>query len=128
MPPDVLSRELGENVQSVRALESVHTMNHQEPNVQKQPSEDLTAERQWSNQTRERTIERAEEIQPVPFVGQKLIIQGTGFLLRLWKTRKTCTITSRRTLGSLPVCVKKRGTSSSAIPVKHHGTCVFLSI
>ena len=36
-------------------------MNHQEPNVQRQPSEDLTPERQLSNQTRERTVERADE-------------------------------------------------------------------
>ena len=36
-------------------------MNHQELDVQRQPSEDLTPERQSSNQTRERTIERAEE-------------------------------------------------------------------
>ena len=36
-------------------------MDHQERNVQRQPSEDLAPERQWSNQTRERTIERAEE-------------------------------------------------------------------
>ena len=61
MPPDVLSREMGENVQNVRALEPVHPMNHQEPNVQRQPSEDLTPERQLSNQTRERTVERADE-------------------------------------------------------------------
>ena len=59
MPPDVLSREMEENVQNVREFESVHPMNH--PNVQRQCSEDLTLERQWSNQTRERTIERAEE-------------------------------------------------------------------
>ena len=44
-----------ENVQNVRALESVHPMDHQERNVQRQPSEDLAPERQWSNQTRERT-------------------------------------------------------------------------
>ena len=61
MPPDVLSREMGENAQNVRALESVYPMDHQELNVQRQPSEELTLERQWSNQTRERTIERAEE-------------------------------------------------------------------
>ena len=59
MPPDVLSRGLGENVQNVRALESVHPMEYQERNVQRQPSEDSAPERQWSNQTRERTIERA---------------------------------------------------------------------
>ena len=40
MPPDVLSREMEENVQNVRALEPVHPMNHQEPCVQRQPSED----------------------------------------------------------------------------------------
>ena len=51
----------GENVQNVRALEPVHPMNDQEPNVQRQPSEDLTPERQLSNQTRERTVERADE-------------------------------------------------------------------
>ena len=42
-------------VQNVRALEPVHPKNHQEPNVQKQPSDDLTPERQLSNQARERT-------------------------------------------------------------------------
>ena len=34
MPPDVLSREMEENVQNVRALESDHPVNH--PNEQKQ--------------------------------------------------------------------------------------------
>ena len=38
MPPDVLSREMEENVQNVRALDSVHPVNH--PNVQKQLSDD----------------------------------------------------------------------------------------
>ena len=46
------------------ALESVHPMNHQEPNVQRQPSEDLTPERQWSNQTRERTLEEPPKRRP----------------------------------------------------------------
>ena len=46
-------------MQNVRALELVHPMNH--PNVQRQHSEDLTPERQLSNQTRERTFERADE-------------------------------------------------------------------
>ena len=138
MPPDVLSRELGENVQNVRALEPVHPMNHQEPNVQKQPS----AERQWSNQTRERTIQRAEEppIQrprlenPASSIRwSRVNDEGHWVLPRLWKMRKTCgpkrtlrcccgssksTITSGTTMGSLPVCVKKSGMSSSAVPVK----------
>ena len=61
MAPDVLSREMGENVQNVRALESVHPVNHQEPNVQRQLSEHSIPERQVSNQTRERTIESADE-------------------------------------------------------------------
>ena len=61
MPPDVLSREMGDNAQNVRALEPVHPMNHQEPNEQKQFPEDSIPERQSSNQTRERTVERADE-------------------------------------------------------------------
>ena len=61
MPPDVLSSEMGEHVQSARALEPVHPMNHQEPSVQKQSSEDFTPERRLSNQARERTVERADE-------------------------------------------------------------------
>ena len=133
MPPDVLSREMDENMQNVRALESVHPMNH--PNVQRQLSEDSTPERKLSNQTRERTIARADEPptqldNPVPFVGQELMmIQGSGSLPRMWKMRKTCgpkrilrcdgssksTITSGRTMGNLPVCGKKSGMSSSAI-------------
>ena len=36
-------------------------MNHPEPNVQKQPSKDLTRERQWCKQARERAVERADE-------------------------------------------------------------------
>ena len=48
-----------ENVQNVRALESVHPVNH--PNEQKQFPDDSTPERQLSNQTRKRTIERADE-------------------------------------------------------------------
>ena len=40
MPPGVLSREKGEIVQNVRALELVHPMNHQKPNAQRQPHED----------------------------------------------------------------------------------------
>ena len=105
MPPDVLSREMRENVQNVRALEPVHPVNHQEPNLQRQPSKDLTPE---------------------------LMIWGTGCLPRLRKMRKTCgprqilkccgssksTITSGRTMGNPPVCVKKSGVSSSAINVK----------
>ena len=59
MPPDVLSREMEENVQNVRVPESVHPVNL--PNTQKQLSDDPTRERQSSNQTRERTIERADE-------------------------------------------------------------------
>ena len=58
MPPDVLSREM-EEAQKVRAIESAHPVNH--PIVQKQLPDDSNPERQWSNQTRERTIERAEE-------------------------------------------------------------------
>ena len=71
-------------------------------------------------------------IQPVPLVGQELMIQDTGFPPQLWKMRKTCgpegilrcygssksTITSGRTMGSLLVCAKKSGMSFSAIPVK----------
>ena len=53
MPPDVLSRELGENVQNVRPLESVHPVNHS--NEQKQFPEDSILERQSSNQTNKRT-------------------------------------------------------------------------
>ena len=60
-PPGVLSREMGEDVQNVRALEPVHPMNHQEPNVQWQFPEDSIPERQSSNQARERTVERADE-------------------------------------------------------------------
>ena len=59
LPLDILSREMEENVQNGRALESVHPMNH--PKVPRQLSEDLTRERQSSHQTRERTIERADE-------------------------------------------------------------------
>ena len=59
MAPDVVQREMEEHVQNVRALESVHPVNH--PNVQKQLSDYPTLERQSSNQTRERTIERADE-------------------------------------------------------------------
>ena len=40
MPPDVLSREMEENVQNVPALDSVHPVNH--PNTQKQLSDDPT--------------------------------------------------------------------------------------
>ena len=39
MPPDVVSHEMGEHVQSVRVLELVHPMNRQEPSVLKQPPE-----------------------------------------------------------------------------------------
>ena len=46
-------------MQNVRALKSLHPVNH--PNEQKQFPDDSTAERQSSNQTRERTFERAEE-------------------------------------------------------------------
>ena len=46
---------------NVRALESVHQMDHRERNVQRRPSEDLAPERQWSNQTRERAVELADE-------------------------------------------------------------------
>ena len=59
MPPDVLSREMEENVQNVRELDSDHPVNH--PNEQKQFPDDSTPERQSSNQTRERTFERADE-------------------------------------------------------------------
>ena len=40
VPPDVLSREMGVNVQNVRALEPVRPVNHQEPNVQRHPAEE----------------------------------------------------------------------------------------
>ena len=93
MPPDALSREIQENVQNVRALESVHPANH--PNVQRQLSDELTPERQLSNQTRECTIERADEpptqrprlenpASSIRFV-QELMIQDIGFPPRLWK-------------------------------------------
>ena len=59
MPPDVLSREMEENVQNVRELDSDHPVNH--PNEQKQFPDDSTPERQSSNQTRERTFERLDE-------------------------------------------------------------------
>ena len=42
MPPDVLSREMEENVQNVRAFESDHPVNH--PNEQKQFPDDSTLE------------------------------------------------------------------------------------
>ena len=45
----------------VRERSSLHPMNHQEPSVQKQSSEDFIPERQLSNQARERTVERADE-------------------------------------------------------------------
>ena len=51
----------GKMCKNVRAPEPVHPVNHQEPNLQRQPSEDLTPERQLSNQTRECTVERADE-------------------------------------------------------------------
>ena len=61
-------------------------------------------------------------IQPVPFGGQELMNRGIGFLPRLRKMRKTwglrrtlkgcgstkSTITSGRTIGSPPVCVKMK--------------------
>ena len=70
--------------------------------------------------------------QPVPFVGQELMIQDNGFPPQLWKMKKKCglrqtlrcygssklTITFGRTIGNLPVCAKKSGMSSSATPVK----------
>ena len=59
MPPDVLSREMEENGQNVRELDSDHPVNH--PNEQKQFPDDSTPERQSSNQTRERTFERSDE-------------------------------------------------------------------
>ena len=59
MPPDVLSREMEENVQNVRVLDSDHPVNHL--NEQKQLPDDSTPERQSSNQTRERTFERSDE-------------------------------------------------------------------
>ena len=59
MPPDVLSREVEENVQNVRELKSVHPVNH--PNKQNQFPDDPTFEKQSSNQMRERTCERADE-------------------------------------------------------------------
>ena len=145
MPPDVLSREM---VQYVRALESVHAVNH--PNVQKQLPDDLTlrdsrAIRQESEQlnvqmSHQHTV-LGWRIQPVPLVGQELMIQDTGFPPQLWKMRKTCglegilrcygssksTITSGRTMGSLFVCVKMSGMSFSAIPVKtSRQRCVFV--
>ena len=153
MPPDVLSREMEENAQNVRVLESVHPVNH--PNVQKQLPDDSTPERQSSNQTRERTVEHADEPptqrprleNPASsigsFVGQGLMIQDTGFPPQLWKMKKTCgliwilrccgssksTITSGRTMGSLLVCAKKSGTSFSAIPVKtSRHKCVFVGL
>ena len=48
MPPDVLSREMEENVQNVRELESVHPVNH--PYEQKQFPDDPTLERQSPTQ------------------------------------------------------------------------------
>ena len=68
-------------------------------------------------------------IQPVSFVGRKLMRRGIGFLLRLWKTcglkqiQKCCggsrsTITSGKTMGNQPACLKRSGMSSSAVPAK----------
>ena len=54
-----LSREMEQNVQNVRELESVHPVNH--PCEQKQFPDDPTLERQSSNQVRERTFDRADE-------------------------------------------------------------------
>ena len=42
LPPDVLSREMDERMRNVRALDPVPPMNHQEPSVEKQLSEDST--------------------------------------------------------------------------------------
>ena len=50
MLPDVLSREMEENVQNVRVLDSDPPVNHL--NEQKQFSDDSTLERQSSSQTR----------------------------------------------------------------------------
>ena len=116
-------------------------MNHQEPNVQKQPSKDLTRERQLGNQARERAVERADE-PPT----QHPRLENPASSLRwssageprhwvpatttedeedMWTETdpKNCgssksTIAPGRTMGSTPVCVKKSGMSSSAIPVK----------
>ena len=59
MLPDVLSREMEENVQNVRVLDSDPPVNHL--NEQKQFPDDSTPERQSNNQTRERTFERSDE-------------------------------------------------------------------
>ena len=86
MPLDVLLRELGENVQNARALESVHPMNHQEPNVQRQPSEDLTPRDSGATKQEnvQLNVQRSPQhnvlgwrIQPVPFVGRKLVNRGS---------------------------------------------------
>ena len=57
--PDVVSREMEENVQNVQVLDSDPSV--KPLNEQKQIPDDSTPERQSSNQTRERTLERSDE-------------------------------------------------------------------
>ena len=57
--PDVVSREIEENVQNVQVLDSDTPV--KPLNEQKQFPDDSTPERQSSNQTRERTLERLDE-------------------------------------------------------------------
>ena len=68
-------------------------------------------------------------IQPVPFVGRKLMNRGIGFLprLRMWNETdpdgsSRLTITSGRTKGNQPACLKKSGMSFSVVTSQH--TCV----
>ena len=114
MPPDVLSREMEENVQNVRALESDHPVNH--PNEQKLFPDDSTPDRQLSNQARERTVERADE---PPTQCPRLENPASSIrwsrvdVPRHWVPATTMedegksTITFGRRMGNLPVCAKK---------------------
>ena len=135
MPPDVLSRDMEENVQNVRALESDPPVNH--PNEQQQFPDDSTPERQSSSQTRERTFERSDG-PPT----QRFRLQNPASSIRwsrvddprhwvpattmedeekMWTEMDSVVAAASRrwrTMGNLPVCAKKSGMSSSATPVK----------
>ena len=140
LPQDVSTREMRKHVRSAQALAPV-----QPRSVRSQSSEDFIPERQSSNQARARTVESADELPTQrprlenPASSIRWSIFDEPGLQRLRKVRKTCglkqvhrchgssrlTITSGKTMGKQPACLKKSGMSYSVIPViSSQHTCV----
>ena len=138
--PDVVPREMEENVQNVRELDSdssCETIRMSKSNFLTIPllkdSQAVKQENEHLNgQMSHHHNVLGSRIQRVPSVGPEWMIQDNGSLPQLWKMKKTCgliwilrccgssklTITFGRTMENPRVCAKRSGMSSSAKPVK----------